>query len=94
MKKATKTIKEVKKEKKKLIRAVLNVNNIDITAEGDTVFEALSNLKDPVDVLSFGVLRIYKGDKMAEQLLNVVRTKQLFADKDFRLITASNLEIA
>lgn len=74
-----------------VFRTVLQVNDTEIIGTGDTVLQSLEALKDPIDVLSFGVLKVYKGKEFAELLLNVEKVKRLFADATYRLITASNL---
>ncbi len=69
-------------EEQKKYKLTLEVGGQVSKAEGETMLEALNNLKRPEFIKTKGILRAEYGELKAVRLMNIVRIKRLFG-KDF-----------
>jgi len=75
-------------------KVILQVNNQEYKAKGETLLEALQSLK--VDqVKTAGLLIAQKGELRAERRFpRIFQLKRVLSNKTFQIIIAKNMELA
>lgn len=78
---------------KKAYQVTLEVNDVKIKTQGDTLLEAFDLLKVD-DIRTWALLTVRKGKLEAEQRFNnIVKLKRFLNVEVIRIITAKNLEL-
>uniref|UniRef100_A0A6M3XN43 Uncharacterized protein n=1 Tax=viral metagenome TaxID=1070528 RepID=A0A6M3XN43_9ZZZZ len=82
-----------KKAVKKPYSVVLELNDQEYKAQGDTLLEAIRGLQVN-DFRTEGLLIAYKGKLKAERKFpSIFKLKRLFTNKTLQIIVAKNLEL-
>jgi len=85
---------KAKPKTEKPYSAILQLNNQEYKAKGETLLEAIE-LLEVDDIKTDGLLIVKKGKLKAERKFNrIFKLKKLFNNKTLRIIIAKNLELA
>lgn len=71
-----------------IYEVMLEVNQTQLKAKGDTIFEALNKLKAPDVIKTLGRLYITKGDQTHRKVFNTILLRRFFVNETYRKILA------
>lgn len=84
--------KKVTAPKPSLVKMTLMVGNQKYSSEGETILQALINLKKPDKIMNKAILTVEQDGKTLQQLFFPQRLKRLFYNPTFQVIQAKMLE--